>query len=143
MYFSDARSWLRPEISGAIQAGSCQKKILNPGAKHRWRQHVWAAKAHLCRLSGSAQPQLATTHFCRLSERAQPQLRSSATSNGEQRVRVLVPNAQGLQRTTQFLMQDYLNLVDWKGLELPSTERRCKSKCQEIRTLPNGEGRVD
>jgi len=29
-----------------------------------------------------------------------PQLRSSATSNGEQRVRVLVPNAQGLHHTT-------------------------------------------
>jgi len=34
-----------------------------------------------------------------------PQLRLSATSNGEQRVRVRVPNAQGLHRTTQFLMQ--------------------------------------
>ena len=53
-----------------------------------------------------------------------PQLRSSATSNSEQRHRVLVPNAQGLHRTTQFLMQEYLNLVDWKGLELPSTETR-------------------
>jgi len=56
-----------------------------------------------------------------------PQLRLSATSNSEQRVRVRVPNAQGLHRTTQFLMQGYLNLVDWKGLELPSTERRCKA----------------
>ena len=37
-----------------------------------------------------------------------------------------VPYAQGLHRTTQFLMQEYLNLVDWKGLELPSAERRCK-----------------
>jgi len=55
-----------------------------------------------------------------------PQLRLSATSNGEQRVRVRVPNAQGLHHTTQFLMQEYLNLVDWKGLELPSTERRSK-----------------
>ena len=35
-----------------------------------------------------------------------PQLRLSATSNGEQKVRVRVPNAQGpgLHRTTQFLM---------------------------------------
>jgi len=24
------------------------------------------------------------------------------------------------------VLQEYLNLVDWKGLELPSTERRCK-----------------
>ena len=41
-----------------------------------------------------------------------PQLRLSATSNGEQIVRVLVLNAQGLHRTTQFFMQGYLNLVD-------------------------------
>ena len=34
----------------------------------------------------------------------------------EQRVQVLVPNAQGLHRTTQFLMQKYLNLFDRKGL---------------------------
>jgi len=33
-----------------------------------------------------------------------PQLRLSATSNGEQRGQVRVPNAQGLRRTTQFLM---------------------------------------
>ena len=52
-----------------------------------------------------------------------PQLRLSTTwsttLNGEQRVRVRVPNAQGLHRRTQYLMQEYLNLVDWKGLELP------------------------
>ena len=40
-----------------------------------------------------------------------PQLRLSATSNGEQRVRVRVPNAQGLHRTTQFLMQEYLMMM--------------------------------
>ena len=61
-----------------------------------------------------------------------PQLKSSATSNGEQRVRVCGQNAQGLHRTTQFLMQEYLNLVDWKGLELPSTERRCKSSVKKF-----------
>jgi len=70
-----------------------------------------------------------------------PQLRLSATSNGEQRVRVRVPKAPGLHRTTQFLMQEYLNLVDWKGLEQPSTEKRCKASVP--RTLPNGVGRVD
>jgi len=73
----------------------------------------------------------------------QPQLRLPATSNGEQRVRVLVPNAQELHRTTQFLIQKYLNVVDWKGLELSSRERRFKFECQEIRTLPNGVGRVN
>ena len=40
-----------------------------------------------------------------------PQLRLSTPSNGEQRVRVRVPNAR-IHRTTQFLVQEYLNLVD-------------------------------
>ena len=61
-----------------------------------------------------------------------PQLRLSATSNGEQRVRVRVLNAQGLHRTTQFLMQEYLNLVDWKGLEIPSIQKRCKASVKKF-----------
>jgi len=65
-----------------------------------------------------------------------PQLRSSATSNGEQRVRVLVTNAQGLHRSAQFLMQEYLNVVDWKGLELLSTERRCKASVKKFQRSP-------
>ena len=65
-----------------------------------------------------------------------PQLRLSATSNGEQRVRVRVPNAQGFHRTTQFFVQEYLNLVDWKGLELPSTERKCKASVKKIERSP-------
>ena len=65
-----------------------------------------------------------------------PQLRLSATSNCEQRVRVRVPNAQGLQRTTQFLMQEYQNLVDRKGLELPSTQRRCKASVKKFERSP-------
>jgi len=65
-----------------------------------------------------------------------PQLRLSATSNGEQRIRVCVLNAQGLHRTTQFLMQEYLTLVDWKGLELPSKERRCKSSVKKFERSP-------
>jgi len=67
-----------------------------------------------------------------------PQLRLSATSNGGQRVRVRVPNAQGLHRTTLFLMQEYLNLVYWKGLELPSTQKRRKAsvkKFERIKTV--------
>jgi len=54
-----------------------------------------------------------------------PLLRLPTTSNGEQRVQMLVPNAQEMHSTTQFLMQKYLNLADCKGLELLSTERRC------------------
>ena len=67
-----------------------------------------------------------------------PQLRLSATLNGEQleRVRVRVPNAQGLHRTTQFLMQEYLYLVYWKGLELPSAERRCKASVKKFERSP-------
>ena len=65
-----------------------------------------------------------------------PQLRLSAKSNGEQRVRVRVPSAQGLHRSTRFLMQEYLNLVDWKGLELPSTEKRCKARVKKFKRSP-------
>jgi len=49
---------------------------------------------------------------------------------------VRVPNAQGLHRTTQFLMQEYLHLVDWKGLELPSTEKRCKASVNKFELSP-------
>jgi len=65
-----------------------------------------------------------------------PQLRLPATSNLEQRVRVRVPNAQGFHCTTQSLMQEYLNLVDWKGLKLPSTERRCKASVKTFERSP-------
>jgi len=65
-----------------------------------------------------------------------PQLRLSATSNSEQRVRVRVLNAQGLHRITQFLMQEYLNLVDWKGLELPSIEKRCEASVKKFERSP-------
>ena len=49
-----------------------------------------------------------------------------------------VPNAQGLHRTTQFLMQEYLNLnlVDWKDLELPSTEKRCNASIKKFERSP-------
>ena len=38
--------------------------------------------------------------------------------------------------TTQFLMQEYLNLVDWKGLELASTQRRCKASVKKFERFP-------
>ena len=37
---------------------------------------------------------------------------------------------------TQFRMQEYLNLVDWKGLELPSTQRRCKASVKKFQRSP-------
>jgi len=33
-------------------------------------------------------------------------------------------------------MQEYLNLVDWKGVELPSTEKRCKASVKEFERSP-------
>jgi len=33
-------------------------------------------------------------------------------------------------------MQEYLNLVDWKGLEPSSTERRCKASVKKIERSP-------
>jgi len=33
-------------------------------------------------------------------------------------------------------MQKYLNLVDWKGFELPSTERRCKTSVKKFERSP-------
>jgi len=33
-------------------------------------------------------------------------------------------------------MQKYLNLVDWKGLELPSTEKICKASVKKFERSP-------
>jgi len=33
-------------------------------------------------------------------------------------------------------MQEYLNLIDWKGLELPSTEKRCKASVKKFERSP-------
>jgi len=53
-----------------------------------------------------------------------PAMRICATSNGEQRVQVLIPVVQGLSQKQQQLMQQYLEQVDWQGLKLSSAERR-------------------
>ena len=58
-----------------------------------------------------------------------PQLRLSATSRS-------IPNAYGLHRTTRFLMQEYINLVDREGLELPSTKRRCIASVNKFERSP-------
>jgi len=42
-----------------------------------------------------------------------PAMRMSATSNGEQRVQVLIPVVQGLSQKQRQLMQQYFELVDW------------------------------
>ena len=53
-----------------------------------------------------------------------PAMWMSATSNGEQRVQVLIPVVQGLSQKQRQLMHQYFELVDWQGLKLPSAERR-------------------
>jgi len=81
-------------------------------------------------------PWIAVSYISKAYQDLPPQLRLSATSNGEQRVRSRVPNAQGLHRTTKFRMQKYLNLHVWKGLEIPSTERRCKASVKKFERSP-------
>ena len=53
-----------------------------------------------------------------------PAMRICATSNGEQRVQVLIPVVQGLSQKQRQLMQQHFELLDWQGLKLPSAERR-------------------
>jgi len=53
-----------------------------------------------------------------------PAMRICATSNGEQRVQVLILVVQGLSQKQRQLMQQYFELVDWQVLKLPSAERR-------------------
>jgi len=53
-----------------------------------------------------------------------PVMRICASSNGEQRVQVLIPVVQGLSQKQRQLMQQYFELVDWQGLKLPAAERR-------------------
>ena len=53
-----------------------------------------------------------------------PVMRMSATSNGEQRVQVLIPVVQELSQKQRQLVQQYFELVDWQGLKLQSAERR-------------------
>jgi len=53
-----------------------------------------------------------------------PAMRICATSNGEQRVQVLISVVQGLSLKQRQLMQHYFELVDWQVLKLPSAEKR-------------------
>jgi len=73
-----------------------------------------------------------------------PQPRLSTTSNGEQRVQVLVLIEQGLRVhcTTRFLLQEYLNLVVERPRAISNREK-VQSGCQEILTLSDGVGTVD
>jgi len=50
-------------------------------------------------------PSTAVGFFSKAYQDLPPQLRLTKTLNGEQRVRICVPNAQGLHRTTQCLVQ--------------------------------------
>ena len=53
-----------------------------------------------------------------------PVMKICATSNGEQRVQVLIRILQGLSQKHRQLMQQYFKLVDWQGLKMLSAERR-------------------
>jgi len=53
-----------------------------------------------------------------------PVTRICATSNGEQRIQMLIPVAQGLSQKQRQLMQQHFKLVDWQGLKLLPAERR-------------------
>jgi len=53
-----------------------------------------------------------------------PAMRMKATSNGEQRDQVLILVVQGLSQKQRQLMQQYLELVHWQEIKLPSAERR-------------------
>jgi len=56
-------------------------------------------------------PRTAVGFFSKAYQDLPPQLRLCTILNGEQRVRVRVPDPQGLHRITQCLTQEYLNLV--------------------------------
>jgi len=61
-----------------------------------------------------------------------PVMRICATSNGEQRVQVLIPVMQGLSQKQRHLVQQYFELVDWQGLQLPSAERRQRDSLKKF-----------
>ena len=66
-----------------------------------------------------------------------PAMRIHATSNGKQRVQVLIPVVQGLSQKQRQLMKQYFELVDWQGLtELPSAERRQRDSLKLIGGMP-------
>ena len=53
-----------------------------------------------------------------------PAMRMSVTSNGEQRIQVLIPVVQGLSQKQRLIIQQYFELVDLQELKLPSAKRR-------------------
>ena len=61
-----------------------------------------------------------------------PAMRICATSNGEQRVQVLIPVVQELSQKQRQLMQQYFERVDWQGLKLPSAERRQRESLKSL-----------
>ena len=61
-----------------------------------------------------------------------PVMRICATSNGEQRVQMLILVVQGLSQKQRQRMQQYFELVDWQGLKLPSAEKRQRDILKKI-----------
>ena len=61
-----------------------------------------------------------------------PVMRICSTSNGEQRVQMLILVVQGLSQKQRQRMQQYFELVDWQGLKLPSAEKRQRDILKKI-----------
>jgi len=70
-----------------------------------------------------------------------PAMRICATSNGEQRVQVLILVVQGLSQKQRQLMQQYFVLVDWQGLKLPSAERRQRDSLKSFEKILNAQSK--
>ena len=61
----------------------------------------------------------------------------SETSNGEQKIRILVPQVEGLPSKTRLRMQEYLSLADWRELALPSTNIKRKESVKRFERSPS------
>jgi len=64
-------------------------------------------------------------------------MRVCATSNGEQRVQVLIQVVQGLSQKQRQLMQQCFEVVGWQGLKLLSAERRQRDSLKSFELSVN------
>jgi len=62
-------------------------------------------------------------------------MRICATSNGDQRVQVLILAVQEMSRRQRKCMHQYFELMDRQGLKLPAAKRRQQDTLEKDRTL--------
>ena len=62
-------------------------------------------------------------------------MRICATTNGDQRVQVLILAVQELSRRQRQCMHQYFELMDRQGLKLPAAKRRQQDTLEKDRTL--------